>query len=179
MPANKVVAGELISQREYARRRGVALYAVQRAISEGRIALVKGKIDPKKADVQWTENTRARADAPIPSSDDPKKPKKSADYFEARARREEAEADKSEFESALLAERLIELDRAEAAVFSTFRVFRDRLLATPRRLAPTLAGMTDIREIQFLIDDELRRALGVGEAATWLSVKAMLSARKF
>jgi hypothetical protein len=47
-----------VSQREYARRRGVRHSAVQRAISEGRITtLPDGRIDPALADRQWSENT--------------------------------------------------------------------------------------------------------------------------
>ena len=47
-----------VSQREYARRRGVRHSAVQRAISEGRITtLPDGRIDPALADRQWSVNT--------------------------------------------------------------------------------------------------------------------------
>ena len=48
---------ELISQREYARRRGVTHVAVQRAIKAGRISTVNGKIDPAVADQEWQQNT--------------------------------------------------------------------------------------------------------------------------
>lgn len=53
---------ELISLREYARRRKVTLGAVQKAIKSGRITALpdaKGrpKIDPEVADVQWARNT--------------------------------------------------------------------------------------------------------------------------
>lgn len=54
---------ELISQREYARRRrerglpGGTLRAVQKAIEAERIRLIDGKIDPEVADIQWDRNT--------------------------------------------------------------------------------------------------------------------------
>ena len=54
---------ELITQAEYARRRGVAKSAVAKAVKEGRITLLGGKIDPAVADIQWQQNTRARADS--------------------------------------------------------------------------------------------------------------------
>lgn len=53
----------LISQRAYARHRGVTLKAVQKAIAANRITLVvepgtgKLKIDPAIADAQWARNT--------------------------------------------------------------------------------------------------------------------------
>ena len=54
---------DLISQAAYARRRGVAKSAVAKAVAEGRISLIGGKIDPAVADIQWAKNTRARADS--------------------------------------------------------------------------------------------------------------------
>lgn len=60
---------EPLSQRAYARRRGCAVNAVQKAIRDGRlhesIVLVDGdaKIaDPELADREWDENTRQRPD---------------------------------------------------------------------------------------------------------------------
>ena len=54
---------ELITQAEYARRRGVAKSAVAKAVAEGRITLINGKVDPAVADIQWAQNTRTRADS--------------------------------------------------------------------------------------------------------------------
>ena len=48
---------ELISQREYARRRGISNVSVHEAIKAGRISTVDGKIDPDLADREWRENT--------------------------------------------------------------------------------------------------------------------------
>lgn len=48
---------ELISQREYARRRGISNVSVHRAVTSGRISTVGGKIDPVQADREWRENT--------------------------------------------------------------------------------------------------------------------------
>ena len=48
---------ELISQREYARRRGISNVAVHRAVASGRISTVDGRIDPVQADREWRENT--------------------------------------------------------------------------------------------------------------------------
>lgn len=59
---------ELITQAEYARRRGVAKSAVAKAVAERRITLIEGRIDPSVADIQWERNTRARADSGRPVS---------------------------------------------------------------------------------------------------------------
>lgn len=46
-----------ISQRAYARHRGVALRAVQKAIARGLPVTPDGKIDPDRADLWWAANT--------------------------------------------------------------------------------------------------------------------------
>lgn len=50
---------ELISIREYGRRRGVSDTAVHKAIRAGKIPTVNGKIDPAAADAAWTRNRDA------------------------------------------------------------------------------------------------------------------------
>jgi hypothetical protein len=46
----------LISQRAYAKHRGVSHTAVQKAVAMGRINLIDGKLDPNVADREWGEN---------------------------------------------------------------------------------------------------------------------------
>ena len=51
----------ILSQRAYARHRGMALSAVQKAISSERIStLPDGRIDSDVADGEWAANTNAR-----------------------------------------------------------------------------------------------------------------------
>jgi len=54
------MAVTLLSKSAYARHRGCDEKAVRKAINEGRISLINGKIDPDVADIQWAKNTRAR-----------------------------------------------------------------------------------------------------------------------
>ncbi|MGB6054610.1 MAG: elements of external origin, partial [Burkholderiaceae bacterium] len=51
----------MLTQAEYAKRRGCSAVAVHKAVKAGRISLIDGKIDPAVADIQWGRNTRARA----------------------------------------------------------------------------------------------------------------------
>ena len=53
----------LITPTAYARHRGCDEKAVRKAIAAGRISTIDGKIDPAVADIQWAQNTRARADS--------------------------------------------------------------------------------------------------------------------
>jgi hypothetical protein len=51
---------ETLSLREYARRRGVALRAIQQQVESGTIQLVDGRVDPTQADNSWGVIRRAR-----------------------------------------------------------------------------------------------------------------------
>ena len=48
---------ELITQAEYARRRGVTQAAVCKAVKRCRIPVIEGKLDPLVADVLWKART--------------------------------------------------------------------------------------------------------------------------
>lgn len=80
------------------------------------------------------------------------------DYAEARARREHFAAKLAEMEVEKVAGRLVERSAVEPAVFNAFRALRDRVMATPRRVAPGVAPLTDLREIEAVVAEELRRA---------------------
>ena len=54
----------IMSLRQYAKHRGVALSAVQKAIQSGRIStLADGRVDSDTADAEWQRNTTAHAPA--------------------------------------------------------------------------------------------------------------------
>ena len=166
----------LITQSEYARRRGVAKSAVAKAVAEGRISLIDGKVDPAVADIQWSQNTRARADsgrngatnaagealAPAAAPDAPtapdSPPSKDAGYHELRARRELAAVEREERENAKEAGRLVDRAIVERAVFDGFRQLRDAVIACAPRVSPKVIGMADAREIEHEVVAELRRA---------------------
>lgn len=176
---------QLISQAEYARRRGVAKSAVAKAVAEGRISLIDGKVDPAVADIQWARNTRARADsgravaaagqgegqAPASVADAPVAPETGAAapaqqgaYADARARRETADAETAEINLAKLRGQLVARDRAERGAFDAFRALRDAIMAAPQRAAPKVIGMTDARDIEGAMTTELRKAFEGWEA---------------
>jgi hypothetical protein len=180
-----VKAAELLSKSEYARRRGCAPSAVTKAIKEGRISLIGDKINPRLADLEWAENTRARADsgaraprspveasgmaqavAPIAEAPpalpaaDGEAPAAAAQgesgYHEHRRRREAAEAERAELETARMAGRLVELERAERGTFEAFRELRDAAFAAIKSQARRIHGLTEVREIEVALEDELR-----------------------
>lgn len=166
----------LISQAEYARRRGVAKSAVAKAVSEGRISLVNGKVDPAVADIQWEQNTRARADskrAGAAKADGagvgqaqtekaavaPESPPQAPGYTDYRTIREKAEAEMAERNNRKAAGLLVERAQVQRGVFDSFRAMRDEIMSVGQRAAPKCIGLADAREIEHKITDELRKAL--------------------
>lgn len=145
---------ELLSQRMYARYRGVTHRAVQKAIRSGRIvAEPDGRIDPVRADAMWSAMTRPRGAEPT-----------AADLEAAQARakamailqhyRAKMEQLRYEVETG----KLVPADKVRAEVFGLGRRTRDRMLGLPDRLAPRVTGLTDAAEIERLLTDEIRVA---------------------
>ncbi|MFD2754277.1 hypothetical protein [Comamonas terrae] len=176
---------ELITQAEYARRRGVAKSAVAKAVKEGRITLIDGKIDPAVADIQWAQNTRARADAgraasesssamgeaPSAANSAPQAQESAPvgassgkdDYQALRVRREMAAVEREERENAREAGLLLDRREVSRGVFDAFRALRDEVFNAPQRSAPRVVGLADVREIEHVLMEELRKAFTIAE----------------
>ena len=160
---------ELISQAEYARRRGVAKSAVAKAVKEKRITLIDGKIDPAVADIQWSQNTRARGDSGrstaqtgsvmveqgVQSENAPgaaesagaKSAQPADDYQALRARREAAAVEAAERDNAREAGRLVDRADISRGVFDAFRAVRDSVMASPQRSTQRGCGQARPRPV--------------------------------
>jgi len=177
-----------MSLRQYAEHRkerglgGTTLRAVQKAIASNRISTVpdeKGRerIDPAVADIQWSRNTdvdqAARANAPrtaagagsaegegggavvVPAAGEGAQ----NPYWQAKTRREVAEASKAEIELRALAGELVQKAEVHRAAFDAGRMLRDLILAVPPKVAAELASITDPAVIERRLREELRRPL--------------------
>lgn len=179
---------QLISQAEYAKRRGVSEAAVSKAIAKGRISLINGKIDPAVADVQWAQNTRARAKRSAPAAPAAAAPATpiadeagqiplvsaaempaaqpgdapaggGQDYMQSRARREAADAELAEMALAQKRGELIQVRAVELVWSNALAAAREHLLQVRARLAPLLAIETETFKIEQLLDLEHNKAL--------------------
>ena len=174
MPVGTV---ELISQAEYARRRGCTEGAVRRAVRDGRIALFDGKVDPVAADAQWARNTRPRAgsepgagaagpglgaeagggaSAGAPEREDEDG---SGGYWVSKARREAAEADLAEMKLAEQRRSLISVKAVSDQLALDYATTREGLLQLPSRMGSTLAAETDPAAVERLLRTEIHQAL--------------------
>jgi hypothetical protein len=173
---------ELISYREYARRKGVTLKAVQKAIDSGRITTTlneKGqpKIDPAIADQQWESNTNpakrqmkiekapvhsdsddASEDALILSLDDNLN-ESEIDYSTSRALREYYDAKLRKLEYLQKAGELVNAKDLEHLLFERGRIIREALESIPARVANLFAAETDSTKILQHLTKEIQMAL--------------------
>lgn len=180
------MAVELISKSAYARHRGCDEKAVRKAVNEGRISLIDGKIDKDVADIQWAKNTRARvahntsavnsgqieigqsgdalpsaaglsgAAGQINASD---KPASDPSYMQFRMRREEADAQIAEMNAGKMRGTMLMRPDVDRAMFEIGREVRDRLTACARRVAAEVASITTAEACEAVIDREHRIVL--------------------
>lgn len=175
------MAVQLLTKSAYARHRGCDEKAVRKAIAEGRISTIDGKIDPEVADIQWAKNTRARADskradpafsltggAASPAAQNaasgPDSGPAAPGYADYRAIREKADAEMAQRANLKAAGLLVERASTERGVFDVVRSFRDAVMAVGQRAAPKVVGMSDARDIEHTITEETRKALEGFEA---------------
>ena len=173
---------ELVSQREYARRRGISHSSVQRAVKSGRISTVDGKIDPALADREWSENTdhskprgriagRPRHKRPegMPSGltdfgevgVGPEGRGSATRYARARAAREVCQAQLAKLQLDRQRGTLVRADEVRIAAFNAARGARDQLIALPERLSAILAGIQDADEVRRILEEEIERVCTV------------------
>lgn len=155
---------QLVSKSAYARHRGCDEKAVRKAVLEGRISLIDGKIDPAVADVQWERNTRARVNqktlASSPPSSEAQAPRLvDPTYQQFRARREEAEAQIAEMNAAKMRGGMVLRDDVDRGVFDVSRQLRDRLATCGRRISSELVGLKTAEEFEQVIAREIHIAL--------------------
>ncbi|HTK30722.1 MAG TPA: hypothetical protein VL332_02075 [Candidatus Saccharimonadaceae bacterium] len=161
--------GVPISQRAYAKHRGVTHRAVQKAIAAGRIPVTADrKVDPDVADRAWASNTdeaKVRGTAPaaaLPSAPSPMPvgpSGTSSSYQTARALHETYRARTARLEFERLSGALVPMDQVRVEAFTSARRVREAILSVPDRLSPVLAAMSDPADIHRTLLAELRQAL--------------------
>lgn len=153
------------SMRGYAKRRGVSVEAVSKAVAAGRLreSIVSVGGVPKIADVEladreWEANTRQRVDGPRqPPQAQGRSEADVPDYMVSRARRESALADMAEIEVLEKKGALVPVDQARSDVIEIFTVVKTKLLGVPSRLAQQLPHVA--AAVVPVLDTFIREAL--------------------
>lgn len=180
-----------MTQAQYARHRkaaglpGGTAKSVTIAVQEGRISLINGLIDPAVADIQWANNTRARASlhaapapaapAPVqasappdaeasagdPPAEAPSKPADpaGADYFQARSQKAQLELEEKAIDLGERRRELYRVDAIKAILAGGYVSMREGLMQLPSRMAAKLAAETDPAKVQSILEDAIYTAL--------------------
>ncbi|HZT29425.1 MAG TPA: hypothetical protein VFA33_06055 [Bryobacteraceae bacterium] len=169
----------VLSQRAYARHRGVGLSTVQKAITSGRISLLPdGRIDSDRADQEWETNTHKRG----PVIGTRRQPEDDGDgfgaaqYTKARAVREHYQARLAKIEYEEKVGSLVSKDEVKIAQFNIDRQRRDAMLNIADRVCASIAAEVkdillgagvpaeradalDTSRIHEILTDEIRKGL--------------------
>lgn len=166
-PPKSATAVRRVNGSQLARELGVRPQAIYGLIKAKKIERgADGLIDAEAAKAAIAQRVRAfgktaaavAANAPpTPGLAGPSAPSPDVvTYQSARASREQEEAQTARIKRLQLERRLIDREATLAAVYTAFRTLRDQAMPLGRRVAARVATMTDARDIQDLIDAEMR-----------------------
>lgn len=141
----------------YAKRRGVSVKAVSKAIADGRLRDSVTRVgrapkiaDAALADREWDANTAPRVENTGKATQSPL-------LLQARVRREQAAADLAELELAQRRGDLISIADARRDVIEKFTIVKTRILAVPSRLAQRFPHVASF--VMPALDELLRESL--------------------
>lgn len=174
----------LISQAEFARRRGFSRQYVSRLVRQGVVRLVDGKLDPLEADAALaaqreparplrragggsgatTDRAAGPASAPRTSATGVSSHGAASGdlptlLLKTRIKSEVERAKLLELKAKVEAGKYVDADEVKVAAFNRARVVRDSLLNIPDRVAAVLAAETDPQKVHALLAAEIRGAL--------------------
>ena len=140
--------------RAYSRHRGVTLRAVQKAVAAGRISapvddLGRYRIDPVKADQEWSESTHPRFD---------NSPEAEA-YRQARNRRIYFQAKLLELEVIRRSSELVSAELVRRAQQKIYEEISKALRAFPQRIALALGVEPDDGRVASILEPEIERII--------------------
>ncbi len=171
-----------VSQAALARELAVSRQAVNDLVSRGVLVLgADRKLDADEAAAIIRERVRptgktAAAVAPPAGSAAPHslaapgKTDHAAGYYVAKAQREASEAGIAQLRLEQMQGNLIDRDATVQAVFTAFRMLRNQMLFLPRKLSGQLLNKTSPRDVQQILEAEVRAALDQFQRKTLASL---------
>lgn len=160
---------ELVSAEALGKLLGVSGQAVRKAHAAGRLSSIEGKFDPAVARIQWDANRKRRRSDPgrPPPRQDASSLAEASEatdgtaYWDAKTRREAAEASIAELKEAELRGELVRRAAVERALASRLVALRASLDALADRLAALVAAESDAQVCRRLLREEHRIALTI------------------
>jgi hypothetical protein len=164
-----------VSNRAYARLKGVSESSVRKAIKAGRLTpLADGTLDPAVADQQWSRNTNVRLDTNVrrdtdarvdthvlSSTSEPVKAPASGSLLQARTASEIVRAQTGKVRLARLKGELIDRNQAIAQIFKLARTERDAWINWPARISAEMAATlsVDAHKMHIALESAVREHL--------------------
>ena len=147
-----------VSNRAYAKIKGVSESSVRKAIKAGRLTpLPDGSLDPNVADRQWSQNTNVRMNTSAPSSP----ATTSGSLLQARTANEVLKAQTGKIRLAKFKGELIDRNQAIAQVFKLARNERDAWINWPSRVSAEMAATlsVDVHKMHVTLESAVREHL--------------------
>lgn len=164
----------LLTQTDYAARRGVSRQYVSKLVKEGVLPLIDGKVNPVQADAilearrepsRQTHQQRQEHQAAIVGESGQRRTISNAELptilLKTKIKSETEKAKLLEIKANVEAGKYVDIDDVRAAAFKQGRIVRDSILIIADRLAPVLANMSNVDEIHKLLTEEHNKALEV------------------
>jgi len=130
---------ELVSMREFARRKNVHISTVEKAVKTGRIKRdgQSGKIDFEEQSKNWERN---KDTSKIRDEQDRQSIQKPNDLMQAKTDKEIFTAKLKELEYKKESGRLVDKQEVEFVMYKFCKIVRDNLLAIPNRISAEFAA---------------------------------------
>lgn len=163
---------KLLTQKDYAARRGVSKQYIGELVRKGVLPLKDGLIDPAMADAIL----EARREPARPQRRNQKEQTNQTEFsppaqrtvttaelptllLKTRIKSETEKAKLLEIKAKVEAGKFVDVDEVKSAAYRRGRIVRDNLLSIPDRFDAILAAETDRRKVHQILTDELTRVL--------------------
>jgi len=135
---------ENLSQSKYAEHRKVTKGYIGRLVKEGRLHLIKGKLNVEMSDAEL-DNKSNDDKAPI--------------YWREKALHEKAKRELAELDLKLKHDQLVEVDQVGDHLDKIFSAVRQRLLATPSKIAPLVHAEESVGGARIVLESAVFEVL--------------------
>ena len=135
---------ENLSQSKYAEHRNVTKGYIGRLVKEGRLHLIKGKLNVEMSNAELDNK----------SNDD-----EAPNYWREKALHEKAKRELAELDLKLKNDQLVEVDQVGDHLDKIFSAVRQRLLATPSKIAPLVHAEESVGGARIVLESAVFEVL--------------------
>ena len=135
---------ENLSQSKYAEHRNVTKGYIGRLVKEGRLHLIKGKLNVKMADAELDNK----------SNDD-----KAPNYWSEKALHEKAKRELAELDLKLKSNQVVEVDQIGDHLDKIFSAVRQKLLGLPSKVAPLVQAEESVGGVRIVLESSIFEVL--------------------